>query len=145
MLLLMSVGYVCGLLGWVNLDAKRFLSQFVVNIAVPCTCITGLLNNLSHDMLGEMGHMVVSALVGVGLTMLLSVLLVIPLKLPKELGCVRGNGGLVQYAVYRASAVYAVVRRTGCALCDAVLYGKYHVFTDHRPELDRTLRRPGGK
>ena len=84
MLLLMSVGYVCGLLGWVNLDAKRFLSQFVVNIAVPCTCITGLLNNLSHDMLGEMGHMVVSALVGVGLTMLLSVLLVIPLKLPKE-------------------------------------------------------------
>ena len=84
MLLLMSVGYVCGLLGWVNPDAKRFLSQFVVNIAVPCTCITGLLNNLSHDMLGEMGHMVVSALVGVGLTMLLSVLLVIPLKLPRE-------------------------------------------------------------
>ena len=67
MLLLMSVGYVCGLLGWVNPDAKRFLSQFVVNIAVPCTCITGLLNNLSHDMLGEMGHMVVSALVGEGL------------------------------------------------------------------------------
>lgn len=84
MLLLMGVGFLCGKLGWVDGGAKRFLSQFVVNIAVPCTCITGLLNNLTHEMLGEMGYMVASSLVGVGLTLLLSVILAFPLKLPRE-------------------------------------------------------------
>lgn len=84
MLLMMAVGYACGALGWVDGGAKRFISQYVVNFAVPCTCITGLLNNLSHEMLGSMGYMVASSLVGVGLTMVLSAVLAVPLKLPRE-------------------------------------------------------------
>jgi len=84
MLLLMAAGYLTGKLGWIDKGAKLFISQYVVNIVVPCTCITGLLNNLSHEMLGSMGYMVVSSLMGVGLTMLLSVALAMPLKLPRE-------------------------------------------------------------
>ena len=84
LLLLMGTGYLCGVLGWIDGGAKGFLSQFVVNIAVPCTCITGLLNNLSQEMLGEMGFMVASAVAGGVGTILLSVALAFPLKLPRE-------------------------------------------------------------
>ena len=48
------------------MTAETAFPKFCSTRYSPCPCITGLLNNLSHDMLGEMGHMVVSALVGLG-------------------------------------------------------------------------------
>ena len=51
----MAVGFFMGWRGWMGPSEKRFLSKYIVNIAVPCTCITGLLSNLSHDMLLEAG------------------------------------------------------------------------------------------
>ena len=84
LLLLMSVGYVMGRLGWMTAAEKRFLSKYIVNIAVPCNCITGLLNNLDHDSLLQAGLMVVSAMAGVAVTLLLSMGLAVLLRLPRE-------------------------------------------------------------
>ena len=56
LLMLMSVGYFMGRLGWMTAAEKRFLSKFIVNIAVPCNCVTGLLNNLDHDSLLQAGQ-----------------------------------------------------------------------------------------
>ena len=84
LLLLMSVGYVMGRLGWMTAAEKRFLSKYIVNIAVPCNCITGLLNNLDHDSLLQAGLMVVSAMAGVAVTLLLSMGLAALLRLPRE-------------------------------------------------------------
>ena len=77
LLMLMSVG-------WMTAAEKRFLSKFIVNIAVPCNCVTGLLNNLDHDSLLQAGLMVVSAMVGVAVTLVLSLLLAKLLRLPRE-------------------------------------------------------------
>ena len=33
---LMAVGYFLGVFGWMGSGEKKFLSRFVVNIAVPC-------------------------------------------------------------------------------------------------------------
>ena len=64
LLMLMSVGYFMGARGWMNASEKKFISKYIVNIAVPCNCLTGLLNNLDHDSLLEAGIMVAAALLG---------------------------------------------------------------------------------
>lgn len=84
LLMLMAVGYVMGRLGWMTTAEKHFLSKYIVNIAVPCNCITGLLNNLDHDSLLQAGVMVVSAMAGVAVTLAISVGLATLLHLPRE-------------------------------------------------------------
>ena len=84
LLMLMSVGYFMGVLGWMTAQEKKFVSKYIVNIAVPCNCVVGLLNNLSHDQLAQAGIMLVSGLLGVGATLLLSMALATLLRLPRE-------------------------------------------------------------
>ena len=84
LLMLMAVGYIMGRLGWMTKAEKGFISKFIVNIAVPCNCITGLLNNLDHDSLLQAGLMVASAMVGVAVTLALCLLLAKLLRLPQE-------------------------------------------------------------
>ena len=70
---LMAVGYFLGVFGWMGSGEKKFLSRFVVNIAVPCNCLVGLLNNLKHEDLARAGQM-----------MLLSALAATLLRLPRS-------------------------------------------------------------
>ncbi|MDY3905792.1 MAG: AEC family transporter [Lawsonibacter sp.] len=84
LLMLMSVGYFMGVLGWMTAQEKKFVSKYIVNIAVPCNCVVGLLNNLSHDQLAQAGIMLASGLLGVGATLLLSMALATLLRLPRE-------------------------------------------------------------
>lgn len=84
LLMLMSVGYFMGVRGWMTASEKKFISKYIVNIAVPCNCVTGLLNNLDHDSLLEAGIMVVAALLGVLVTLVLSLGLASLLRLPRE-------------------------------------------------------------
>ena len=39
LLMLMSVGYLMGVKGWMTTREKRFVSRYIVNIAVPCNCV----------------------------------------------------------------------------------------------------------
>ena len=84
LLLLMAVGYAMGRLGWMTASEKRFLGKYIINIAVPCSCVTGLLNNLDHDSLFQAGIMVLAAMSGIVVTLALSLLVSIPLHLPRE-------------------------------------------------------------
>ena len=81
---LMSVGFFMGWRGWMGPSEKKFLSKYIVNIAVPCTCITGLLSNLSHDMLIEAGFMLIAAVFGMAITLLLAAGLAQLLHLPRS-------------------------------------------------------------
>ena len=81
---LMSVGFFMGWRGWMGPSEKKFLSKYIVNIAVPCTCITGLLSNLSHDMLLEAGFMLIAAVLGMAITLLLAAGLAQLLHLPRS-------------------------------------------------------------
>ena len=49
LLMLMAVGYGMGVRGWMTAREKKFVSKYIINIAVPCNCVVGLLDNLDHD------------------------------------------------------------------------------------------------
>ena len=84
LMMLMSVGYIMGRLGWMTAREKAFLSKYIINIAVPCNCIVGLLNNLDHDSLAEAALAVVSAMTSVVAALVLSALVGKLLKLPRK-------------------------------------------------------------
>lgn len=84
LLMLMSVGYFMGHKGWMTPREKKFISRYIINIAVPCNCLNGLMNNLSHDQLAGAGVMLVSAILGVGATLLFSMALATVIRLPRK-------------------------------------------------------------
>ena len=84
LMMLMSVGYIMGRLGWMTSREKAFLSKYIINIAVPFNCIVGLLNNLNRDSLAQAALAVVSAICGVVASLLLSALVACLLKLPRK-------------------------------------------------------------
>lgn len=84
LLMLMSVGYFMGTGGWMTAAEKKFLSKYIVNIAVPCNCLVGLLNNLDRDSLAQAGMMVAAAMVSVAVSLLASAFAAFLLRLPRE-------------------------------------------------------------
>lgn len=84
LILLMSVGYFMGARGWMGGAEKKFLSKFIINIAVPSNCIVGLLNNLDRGSLAQAGMQLAAALLSVGATLLLSAGAAALLRLPRE-------------------------------------------------------------
>lgn len=83
LLMLMAVGYFMGVRGWMTGREKKFVSQYIINIAVPCNCVVGLLDNLDHDDLARAGVLVVAGLLGVGVTLLISAGAAALLRLPR--------------------------------------------------------------
>lgn len=84
LLLLMLVGYWMGRAGWMGGSEKKFLGKFIINIAVPCNCLVGILNNLDRSMLTEAGVMVVCAMLGVATNFVVGMVLGTLLKLPRK-------------------------------------------------------------
>jgi len=84
LLMLMAVGYFMGEGGWMTQAEKKFLSKFIVNIAVPCNCVVGLLDNLDRSGLIQAGGMVLAGAVSVVVNLLISALVAALLHLPRE-------------------------------------------------------------
>ena len=84
LLLIMSLGYLMGKLGWMTAQEKKFVSQYIINIAVPCNCIAGLLNNLDRDSLAQAAMLVLCAMVSVAVCLLISAGLAWTLRLPQR-------------------------------------------------------------
>jgi len=84
LMLLMSVGYFMGRAGWMTSQDKKFLGKYIINIAVPCNCINGLLNNFDRAGLAQAGVMLSAAFLGMGCTLLLGAALAALLRLPRE-------------------------------------------------------------
>lgn len=84
LLLLMSVGYLMGRWGWMTAAEKKFVSKYIINIAVPCNCIVGLLNNLDRNFLAEAGGMMATGILSVIITVLVSAGVGLLLRLPRN-------------------------------------------------------------
>lgn len=83
-LLLTATGYFCARMGWMSPDVKRFISKFTMSVAIPCMCVYGLTNNLTHELLAlSLGFLLVPLLSTVG-AFLLSLLVGRLLKLPRK-------------------------------------------------------------
>ena len=81
---LMAVGYVVGRLGWMTASEKKFVSRFVVNIAVPMNTISGLVKNLDHDGLLAAAPLVATAMMGIGFTFVLGAVAARMLRLSRS-------------------------------------------------------------
>lgn len=84
LLMLMGTGYFMGHRGWMGKGEKAFLGKFILYIAVPANCVTGILNHINMDLLHSVGPMVGVAFISVGGTLLLSVITARCLKIPKN-------------------------------------------------------------
>lgn len=84
LLMLMAVGYFMGLWGWMTAAEKKFISKFIVNIAVPCNCLVGLLDNLDRSGLLQAGGMLLAVAIAVVAELLASALAAVLLRLPRE-------------------------------------------------------------
>ena len=82
--LLMCVGYLLGHLGWMTASEKKFVSKFVINVAVPVNCVVGVLNNFTRNDLLRAGWQLLAAWLVVGVSLLLSAGVATLLKLPKN-------------------------------------------------------------
>ena len=82
--LLMSVGYGLGHIGWLTASEKKFISKFVINVAVPLNCVVSVLNNFSREDLLGAGWKLLCAWLVVLVTLLLSAGVATALKLPKN-------------------------------------------------------------
>lgn len=82
--MLMAVGYVLGRMKWISGPEKKFISRFVVNLAVPLNCIVGLQKNLNHDDLVQAAWLILSAILGVAITLIFSGIVGKLLKLPRS-------------------------------------------------------------
>ena len=84
LLVLTLVGYFMGKMGWMAPREKQFLGRYIINIAVPCNCISGVLGRLDRDMLGEAGWLLLLAFVLMLACLLLASVLAALLRLPKN-------------------------------------------------------------
>ena len=82
--LIMMVGYMLGHLGWLTASEKRFISLYVVNIAVPINCIVGMLGNFSREQLMSAGVMIFTGMCVVFLSLVLGGVVATALKLPRN-------------------------------------------------------------
>lgn len=80
----MALGYGLGAIKWIGDPEKRFISRFVVNVALPFNCMVGLLNNLTHDDLVRAGGMIAAAMLSVLLSLGLGAAAAAALKLPRN-------------------------------------------------------------
>lgn len=84
LMMIMAVGWFMGARGWMTAREKKFVSKYIINIAVPCNCLVGLLGNLDRADLLQAGKQLLSGLLGVGITLLISMAAACLLRLPRE-------------------------------------------------------------
>lgn len=148
LLMLMAVGYFMGTKGWMKAEEKKFLSKYIINIAVPCNCINGLLNNLDQSMLAQAGLMLVSAIIGVVITILLGMGLATLLRLPKNRWGVFAAMVGVSNTLFVGLPCQPSCSGTCASLRHDLLSGQHHLHpvgnSDAGGAVGHRLPQPGG-
>ncbi len=82
--MLMGVGYFLGHIGWIDDRIKKFLSLFVLNICLPANCLTGILNNMTHEDLLSSWKYVLVALISILINLAIATVAAHFLRLPRN-------------------------------------------------------------
>ena len=81
---LMAVGILLGKLKFMTATEKKFVSRYVINIAVPLNTIVGIQKNLKRSDMLEMGLLLLVPLITIPICLAVSILVAKMLKLPKR-------------------------------------------------------------
>lgn len=107
-LLMTAVGCFCGRMGWMKREHKAFLVKYIMNIALPCMCISGLMGKVSHALLFQMRMVLLVSVCALCVLFALAFLLGRLLRLPpKKLGvfvvmCFVANSMFIGYPMCTA-------------------------------------------
>ncbi len=83
-LLLTATGYFCAAKGWMNAQAKAFISKYLMTVAIPCMCVYSFRTNLSRELLGQSAFMLTAGFCSCLLNFVLAFLLGKLLRLPRR-------------------------------------------------------------
>lgn len=83
-LLMTAVGYFFGRMGWMKHEHKAFLVKYIMNMAMPCMCISGLLGRVDRELLVSMRTILLAGLCSIILLLLLALPACALLKLPRK-------------------------------------------------------------
>lgn len=84
LLLLIGVGYLISHLGWYKKEDKRFLSNLIINIAIPALLINTFFKVFPRELLIQSGPMIVLSIISLFLTYIISVIFAKILRLEKN-------------------------------------------------------------
>ena len=94
-ILLVATGYFFGAKKWAVAEHKRFLEKFLINLAIPCTCINGFVRDLSMDILRGSWKIILVSFLGITICTLLSAAIAKLIRLPKlRVGVFIAMGGI---------------------------------------------------
>ena len=82
-LLLVAAGYFFGAKKWMVAEHKSFLEKFLVNLAIPCTCINGFIKNLTMDILRGSWKIILVSFLGIAICTVLSAAIAKLIRLPR--------------------------------------------------------------
>jgi len=82
-LLLVASGYFFGAKKWMVAEHKSFLEKFLINLAIPCTCINGFIKNLTMDILRGSWKILLITFLGIIICTALSAAIAKLIRLPK--------------------------------------------------------------
>ncbi len=83
-LLMTAAGYLCGAVGWMTRENKRFLVRYIIDLAMPCMVVTNLMGVVTRDMLKQAGVLLLVPLCAILLTFFLTLLLARVLKVERK-------------------------------------------------------------
>ncbi|MCL1829111.1 MAG: AEC family transporter [Oscillospiraceae bacterium] len=93
-LLLTATGYFFGVTKWMSAEHKPFFEKYLLNFATPCMCLDNFLRNLSPELVKGSWKIIIVCFTGFCVCALLSALIAVLLRLPKNrAGAFVGMGG----------------------------------------------------
>ncbi len=93
-LMIISVGYVFGRLGWMRKEHKKFTIKLIINVGMPALCAYNIFTQFSIEMLNSTGYLVLLPILSMATTLILGVVISRLLRIER----VRRGGFIVMCA-----------------------------------------------
>ncbi len=83
MIIMIGVGWLMSYVGWLNIEGKRFIHKFIINISVPALTLTNFFQIFPKEMIGETIRFVFIAILAMIVVFVLSEIVSKIIKLEK--------------------------------------------------------------
>ena len=83
-LLMTAAGYIFGRAGWMKHEHKPFLVKYIMNLALPCMCVSSLMSRVDRTLLFSMHKVLLVSFCAIVLLALLALPVCALLKLPRR-------------------------------------------------------------
>lgn len=155
-LLMTAVGYFSGRMGWMKHEHKAFLVKYIMNIAMPGMCVSGLMGKVDRELLFSMRTVLLISICSIILLLVIALPVCALLKLPRRrrgvflVMCCAANSMFIGYpmctALFGDTAIpyvlsYYIVNTFFFQLGGVALLNASGSGEGERPDIKSSLRR----